>query len=861
MKQTTGKIMEDYGSRRASALSSELQFRKKDHRRGRRPGKRIVAWIVSLAMVFSAFAVMPTAAYGAETSNSESLTPTSADISNKGVAGDGLEFQFEVTVTKDSPTFNIPTSGYMGSGWGDKSIYWKIDWGDGTEPQIVSNTGALNSRDSDGIPHPYKGVQVSNTYTITITPNGSHDAWLGAFGFFTWPYGAANAPANKNKVTKVLSPIYPIMTRTQAQIEGSAEPPICEWGYTFVNCSSMTKMGLAFTFDQNAWNGVKIGDSFAYSMFQGCSGDEFTMGDVFNLPQDVTTIGNNFAYSMFSDCKGKNFNMNKVFNLQQGITEVGNLFASMMFSGCSGDSFTMNDEFNLPRDLETVSIQFAQFMFRNCSGDSFTMNDKFNLPQNVTTAQTAFADSMFSGCSGDEFTMNEVFNLPQGLETVLYNFADNMFQGCSGDKFTMNEVFNLPQDVITLQSGFGYMFSGCSGDKFTMNDKFNLPQGLETVPSQFAQSMFEDCSGDSFTMNDVFNLPQDLKSGNEQFASHMFSGCSGDRFTMNDVFNLPQDFKFIEADAPYLNEFTGGYFASSMFFGCSGDTFTMNDVFNLPQGIEAVGRNFASDMFSGCSGDIFTMNDVFNLPQDFTFIEIKTNPRFGGNEPTKEYFAYNIFSGAGGPVFQVNNVFKFPKLTQEQVDTKYDLSSVFYNMDASTPKQDRKAYLGNNPIINGNLTPASNNLAFAESQTKFADWNYIPTNWGGGGQDANADTDGDGIPDGEEITAGTDPTNEDTDGDGFSDKEELEAGTDPLDKNSYPINATEEEKPTDAAIKAQSIAISGAPAMSAYKLSGKGNTTKLTATVSPASATVGAVTWTSSNAKLATVDANGLVSF
>lgn len=48
------------------------------------------------------------------------------------------------------------------------------------------------------------------------------------------------------------------------------------------------------------------------------------------------------------------------------------------------------------------------------------------------------------------------------------------------------------------------------------------------------------------------------------------------------------------------------------------------------------------------------------------------------------------------------------------------------------------------------------------------------------------DSDGDGLPDRDEIIYGTDPFNKDTDGDGFLDGEEIAAGYDPLDPNSNP---------------------------------------------------------------------------
>jgi hypothetical protein len=47
-----------------------------------------------------------------------------------------------------------------------------------------------------------------------------------------------------------------------------------------------------------------------------------------------------------------------------------------------------------------------------------------------------------------------------------------------------------------------------------------------------------------------------------------------------------------------------------------------------------------------------------------------------------------------------------------------------------------------------------------------------------------ADSDGDGLDDGEEAELGTDPLDDDTDGDGLSDGEEVDLGTDPFDEDS-----------------------------------------------------------------------------
>jgi hypothetical protein len=48
----------------------------------------------------------------------------------------------------------------------------------------------------------------------------------------------------------------------------------------------------------------------------------------------------------------------------------------------------------------------------------------------------------------------------------------------------------------------------------------------------------------------------------------------------------------------------------------------------------------------------------------------------------------------------------------------------------------------------------------------------------------DADTDDDGIPDGQELEDGTDPGRPDTDGDGMDDGEEQDAGCDPNDRDS-----------------------------------------------------------------------------
>jgi len=589
----------------------------------------------------------------------------------------GEHFQFEVTVNAGN-TFAIPLSGYLDGQYTVKPYNWNINWGDGnTEMKASSDAGApQHSNNSVGIRHTYTSA---GTYTITIIPNGSNDAWFSAFGFPGFVSGAG-VYANRDMVTKLISPLTPLMTRTQAQLN-SGTAPNYEWAGTFSSCTNIT-MGEKFTFSES-WNNIEcVGDEFANSMFGGCSGNGFTMNSVFNLPQGIVAVGNRFASGMFSSCSGNGFTMNSVFNLPQGITTVGNLFASSMFYSCSGSAFTMNSVFNLPQGITDASTQFASNMFAGCSGNAFTMNSVFNLPQEVITVGNGyFASRMFSGCSGSAFTMNSVFNLPQEIIVPGASFAEVMFGGCSGNAFTMNSVFNLPQGIVAVGNSFAAsMFSGCSGASFAMSSVFNLPQRITITGEtfgEFASSMFYNCSGNAFTMNSVFNLPQGITSVGDYFAYRMFAGCSGNAFTMNSVFNLPQGITTIGGSY--------GIFASSMFAGCSGNAFTMNSVFNLPQGIIAVGdRSFASSMFSNCSGIRFL----------------------------------------------INNVFKFPVLNQTNLNRTSVFTNTFSGLNSSTPgapSQTRTAA----SIINGNPLPSSDKNTFTGSSC-FSDLATIPVRWGGG---------------------------------------------------------------------------------------------------------------------------------
>lgn len=308
-------------------------------------GKLISVLFVCLCLITLTFGSVAVA-----DDSDSSITPHAA----------GDQFQFEVTVSSDDLTFSVPTSSFLGGSYG-KTFAWDIDWGDGDSLIDANSSTYPNSDDSPGISHAYPGA---GTYVITITPNasGPADAWFGSFGFSPHKNEGASVAENKEKVTKVISPIVPSMTRDAANAAVDYE-----WHKTFNGCTSLT-MSDGFTFDPVAWAGVTTaGDEFCSYMFSSCNDPGFTMGEAFNLPADFTAVGEIFAYGMFMNCFGDSFTMNEIFNLPQGITSA-DYFANDMFFQAGGPAFQVNDVFTFPSGI-VVSGSFDPFFetFSNMS--------------------------------------------------------------------------------------------------------------------------------------------------------------------------------------------------------------------------------------------------------------------------------------------------------------------------------------------------------------------------------------------------------------------------------------------------------------------------------------------------------------
>ena len=715
----------------------------------------------------------------------------------------GEYFRFEVTTTVPGQTFYIPLSGFSGSRStsayvnitnasealtainqinSDNHIHsynWNIEWTNGVEVRNIDMDYNVSTQEGDG-PEPgqnREGIPIdfakAGTHTITITPNGDLGRWFAAFGFGISPLSDSdisqtNKMENKGMLTRVISPLTLLMMRTD---RGQRNDNFSfEWGYAFNGCVNLT-MAPAFTLAYST--ATRVGHYFAAHMFAGITGPSFTMGQSFNIPQNITSIGTGFAYGMFSGCKGDAFTMNTVFNLPQSFGRLEPSFAMRMFENCSGANFNMNNNFNLPEHVvetgpfsSSLASGFAAYMFRGCSGDKFTMNSKFNIPQNLrsnvyyagrigndfmrgtfmgcsgasfnmntdfnfphsanfTVAHDFFAAEMFMNCSGDAFTMNSNFNLPERLTTAGNYFAYRMFEGCSGASFNMNSNFILPNATPDNQEHANYyasrMFYGCSGPLFTMNDIFVL-RGGRIGSTNYASQMFALCSGDAFNMNSKITFPDTTITPGNQFAYGMFRGCSGANFTMNEVFNLPQRITS-----------SGTQFAQEMFSDCSGDNFNMNIVFNLPQSLEYLTANFAADMFRNASGELFTMNASFNLPQNTRTFTAGT--------------ANNMFLGCNGIAFEINDVFVIPTPksgSSGQTSTAHTQAQLNNDVFRNTFRNIRQGQPRTvESILNEiNLAPSTQRNTFSGNggfgvtnetinNGVFSDWDDVAHTWGG----------------------------------------------------------------------------------------------------------------------------------
>ena len=492
-------------------------------------------------------------------------------------------FRLTISTPVDNSSYILPTSSLLNGTYEGKPYDWNVDWGDGSS-EIYTGVSSINS----GITHNYS---IAGDYTITITPNGSIEAWLGAFGFYLTGIGS-NSSINKAMLLGVPSLITPEMTRTTAQIEGREPAPSNEWSYVFYECFSLNEAP-GFT----GWERVTIvGDYFAAQMFSYCNSLK-TLPDSFNLPQELTEVGDFFAFHMFDYCSFSS--LPAEFNLPQSLTKVGSCFASYMF-WYNTNLTVLPDDFTLPQGITKAGDNFAALMFTYCTSLT-TLPDGFNLPQGINDVGSGFAYEMFSNCTSLT-RLPEGFNLPQGPTSAGISFACLMFAGCT-NLVVLPEGFNLPQGLIVVGGYFAAsMFNGCISLE-RLPEGFNLPQCITEVGNAFAEGMFGNCT--SLTALPAgFNLPQDLSVVGDYFADYMLANCTS-------LTGLPDGFSF-----PHGISKAGNEFADGMFYNCTRLT-ALPEGFNLPQGLTEVGGSFAYNMFCFCTS-LKALPDGFNLPQCIT---------------------------------------------------------------------------------------------------------------------------------------------------------------------------------------------------------------------------------------------------
>ncbi|MDR2957214.1 MAG: leucine-rich repeat protein [Coriobacteriales bacterium] len=342
--------------------------------------------------------------------------------------------------------------------------------------------------------------------------------------------------------------------------------------------------------------------------------------------------------------------------------------------------------------FSSVGNWFALHMFNQCTSLA-TLPECFNLPEAITEAGDGFATAMFANCT--QLTRLPVdFNMPQGLVKVGSSFASSLFASCTSLS-TLPAGFNLPQGITSTGSAFAAgMFEGCSS-LVALPEGFNLPPNIRDVGFHFASSIFSECSS-LVTLPDGFNLPQNITSADSYYAYYMFAYCES-LYALPEGFNIPQS--IVEV---------GDVFAGCMFNGCK-SLKSLPSGFNLPQDITEVGRDFAYSMFRDCTS-LDALPPGFNLPQGIT--------------SAGSFFVDSMFYMAGSPSFQINDEFSIP------AGIPVDVYRAFFGaflLSEFSPTQNRTA----TSIIGNCPTPESPRETF---DSHFSDIDYVPINWGGGGQ-------------------------------------------------------------------------------------------------------------------------------
>ena len=383
------------------------------------------------------------------------------------------QFKFQVTV-EAGESFAIPLNGKLGGdlNWG-KPYNWLIDWGDGTPPETKSNfiDGApQNSLTSNGIPHIYA---TANTYTITITSAGLPDAWLGAFGF------NENPNANKAKITKLITPFSAIMTRTQAQINGTSPMPTHEWAYAFYGCENMV-IGDDFNIPFLNQNDADREGVF-YATFAGITAEQNR--DILTIVDSYILLPQNAKFT-FAGSTG--FDDHQWFNALWGgevVQDIKGFTAKVQeFANFSHDvtarciGFDIDKPFTISGPgtftIEGNSSWFNESLKRSFDGILFTVEDGANLVLenvviydnnashkkplvNVISGELSIGQAVVFGIGNDigEVVQGDYSYLEEGALIIAWSGENNAYDAYTSEDLAID-------NTLTIDSVYWKKFDG-----------------------------------------------------------------------------------------------------------------------------------------------------------------------------------------------------------------------------------------------------------------------------------------------------------------------------------------------------------------------------------------------------------------
>lgn len=233
---------------------------------------------------------------------------------------------FSITVNSGSDSqFILPTSGRLNNT--NNSYNWIVDWGDGTISEH-SGTGTTTT----GITHIYPSADTN--YRIKIKPiNPGELGWLRAFGFTDSTTTGSNLQENKNKIIEVDGLLTEQMIRTK-----NTDNYVC--AYMFRDCTKLT-MGQQFNLPQEI---ISVGSHFCYSMFYGNS--SLTINSIFQIPQNIISFQYYFCSAIFRLCPSITTGVINFFGtlkLPQEILDVGGGGLGASFYRSFGSCFNLTD--------------------------------------------------------------------------------------------------------------------------------------------------------------------------------------------------------------------------------------------------------------------------------------------------------------------------------------------------------------------------------------------------------------------------------------------------------------------------------------------------------------------------------------